>query len=251
MKNLITGIFLFIAISSFSQNRSNIEADYEIHGYFKNYQEFDIDTLKKKKFKHIRTINSTIGGFEFERMLDNNLKQSIYTITADLPIKGRTYYKKYSVSVFSKSDSIIGLITYNVYTGSVNSYFDYKKLDVHIELHNKFYETKLRISDFVDQLKKMETYGYSCDYAPISNAPLVYKDVYFDNIRNGKYFRNWLTSFSPELQSFGVDALEYLEEKYKLPLSPNEKKIITHVKTRNSKLQACSGCVTFPRKVYD
>ena len=234
----------------FSQNREESEASYEIQGYFKNYQEFNLDTLKCKKFNYIRMINSIRGGFEFERELDDSLKQSIYTIIIDYPLGSYMRHKEYTVSVFSENDSIIGLINYDVYRGNINSYFDYEKLNEYIESHNKFYKTELGISDFVDQLKKRKIYGYSCG-SNISDLPLEHDDIYFDNIRNAKYFRNWLTAFNPELQTIGVEALKYLEKNKKLPLSPFEKKIIEHIKTRNSKLLICGGCVVFPQKYYD
>ncbi|EDP98053.1 hypothetical protein U8527_18815 [Kordia algicida OT-1] len=251
MKKIITCTFLLQSLLLFSQSKEGIEADYELQGYFKNYQEFNLDSLKKKKFKHIRLINSIRGGFEFDRILDNNLKQAIYTITIEHPLGRYSRYKEYKVHVFSKRDSIICLISYEESTGNVNSYFDYEKLSAHIELHNKLYETNFRISDFVDQLKERRIYGFQCGYSSIANAPLVYNDIYFDDIRNGKYFRKWLTSFNPELQAYGVKGLEGLEEKEKLPLSPLEKKLIKHIKERNSTLLICGGCVSFPRKLYD
>ncbi len=234
-----------------SQSQEGIDADYELQGYFKNYQEFDLDFLEKKKFKYIRTINPTRGGFEFERMLDNNLKQSIYTIIVDHPLGRYSRYKEYKVHVFSKQDAIICLISYEAGTGNINSYFDYEKLSTHIELHNKLYETNFRISDFVDQLKERKTYGFSCGYSPVANEALQHGGIYLDNIRNATYFRKWLKSFNPELQAFGIHALERLEEKEKLPLSPLEEKLIKHIKTRNSTILICGGCVSFPGKLYD
>ena len=73
------------------------------------------------------------------------------------------------------------------------------------------------------KLKKKKIYGYSCG-SNISNLPLEHDDIYFDNIRNAKYFRNWLTAFNPELQTFGVEALKYLEKNKKLPFLVNNKK---------------------------
>lgn len=251
MKKIITCIILLQSLFLCSQNQEGIEADYELQGYFKNYQEFNLDSLEKKKFKYILAVNPTRGGFQFERTLDNNLKQSIYNITIDHPWGKSSRYKEYKVHVFSKQDSIIGLLSYEARTGNVNFYYDDKKLAAHIELHNEFYETKFRISDFVDQLKEMRIYGFQCNYSPIANAPLTYNDIYFDNIRNAKHFRKWLKSFNPELQSYGIKALEDLEEKEKLPLSPLEKKLIKHVKTRNSTMLICGGCVSFPGKLYD
>ncbi|WP_430410028.1 hypothetical protein [Kordia sp.] len=253
MKKIITCIFLLQSLLLCSQNQEGIDADYELQGYFKNYQEFNLYSLKKKKFKHIRLINprETGGGFEFDRMLDNNLKQAIYTITIEHPLGRYSRYKEYKIHVFSKRDAIICLISYEASTGNVNSYYNDEKLSAHIELHNKLYETNYRISDFVAQLKERRIYGFQCSYSPIANAPLVYDDIYFDDIRNGKHFRKWLTSFNPELQAYGIHALERLEEKEKLPLSPLEKKLIKHIKTRNSTLLICGGCVSFPRKIYD
>ena len=251
MKMIVTCIILLQSLLLCSQNQEGIEADYELQGYFKNYQEFNLDSLEKKKFKFIHTINPTRGGFEFERTLDNNLKQSIYTITVDHPLGKYSRYKEYKVHVFSKQDVIICLISYEARTGNVNSYYDDKKLSTHIELHNELYETKFEISDFIDQLKEMKTYGFSCGYAPVMNEALQHDDIYLDSVRNGKHFRKWLKSFNPELQAFGIKALERLEEKEKLPLSPLEKKLIKHIKARNSIMLICGGCVSFPGKLYD
>ncbi|QHI38387.1 hypothetical protein IMCC3317_37790 [Kordia antarctica] len=251
MKKIITCTFFLLSVCLFSQNKEEIEADYELQGYFKNYQEFNIDSLKAKKFKHIVYIDLQGNGFIFERKLENNLKQTVYTILVNFPYGKYQRHKEYKVHMFSKNDSIIGLISYHAKTGSVNSYFDYKKLYAHIELHNELYETKFGVSDFIDQFKTMKTYGFHCGFSPIMNGALQHDDFYFDNIRNAKHFRKWLKSFNPELQAFGIKALEHLEEKEKLPLSPLEKKLIKHIKTRNSTLLICGGCVSFPRRLYD
>ncbi|WP_298513848.1 hypothetical protein [uncultured Kordia sp.] len=250
MKKIITCIFFLQSLFLCSQNNKEIEADYEMQGYFKNYQEFNLDSLQKKKFTYIRDINSTNGGFEFERKLDEGLKQSIYTITIDYPSGKYMKYKEYKVYVFSKKDTIIGLINYDTYRKKTNSYFDYEKLSLYVKQHNEFYKTTLEISDFVDQLKQMEIYGYSCGYSPVANALLEHRDLYFDDLKNAEYFREWLTSFNPELQAYGLDALEHLEENEQLPLSPLEKKIIKYIKTRNTTLLQCGGCVIFPDKIY-
>lgn len=251
MKKIVLYLFLFQSMILFSQNSEEIEADYEMQGYFKNYQEFNLDTLKKKKFKHILGINTIRGGFEFDRMLDYNLKHSIYTIIVDFPLENKNYrYIEYKVHVFSKNDVIIGLINYNTFRKKTNSYFDYEKMLVHMDSHNDFYETELEISDFVSQLEKLEIYGYACGLMADLGKPLEHNEIYFSDIRNAEIFRTWLKSFSPELQSFGVDALEFLEENEKLPLSPHEKKIIQHIKLRNSVLYACGGCIVSPRKIY-
>mgnify|MGYP006159469431 FL=1 len=65
-------ILLLFSHSSFSQNEIELKADYEMQGYFKDYSKFNIDSLKREKFKIIKQIDLRRTGFRFERCLQNH-----------------------------------------------------------------------------------------------------------------------------------------------------------------------------------
>jgi hypothetical protein len=45
------------------------------------------------------------------------------------------------------------------------------------------------------------------------------------------------------LQTYGVEALEYLQNKKGIKLSELDKKLLLNIKNRNSILNTCSGCL--------
>ena len=251
MRNLIIFIFLISSCSSFSQNRNELEADYEMQGYFKNYWEFNLDSLKNKKFKHVKEINSLTGGFQFERQRDAGVTESIYNITIDFAEGKWMKYKEYNVHIFSKNDSIFGLINYDQYREKTNYYFDFGKLKAYLEYHNEFYQSELTITDFVNQILDDHIYGYVCGYAPVVYDVPRYNDLKFDKKKNISEFRNWIKSFNPELQTYGIDALEYLDKNKGIKLTELDKKLISNIKKRNSILNTCSGCLGIYEKANE
>ena len=74
MRILIIYIFLTFSFQSFSQNKAEIEADYEIQGFFKNYENFSIDLLKNQKFELVKEDDRGFGELLFERKRDNGIK---------------------------------------------------------------------------------------------------------------------------------------------------------------------------------
>ncbi|GGE00004.1 hypothetical protein [Planktosalinus lacus] len=243
MRILIICLYLLISFNSFSQNREEIQADFEMQGYFKDYWKFDLDSLEKREFKYVRDINSIFGGFRFERDRDNGITELIYSIQIDYPVGKWMEYKEYQVHVFSKNDTIIGLINYDPFREKTNFYFDFEVLKKQIDFHNTYYKTNFTISDFVDQILDDRIYGYVCGYAPVVYDVPRYNELLFDDKKNISEFRHWIKSFNPELQTYGVDALEYLEKNKKVKLTESDKKIIRTIKKRNSTLNTCSGCL--------
>ncbi|MGS2727870.1 hypothetical protein ACU8DI_14770 [Psychroserpens sp. BH13MA-6] len=243
MRILTVYIFLIFSFQSFSQNKAEIEADYEMQGYFKNYENFSIDSLKNQGFQFIKEDDRGFGELLFERKRDNGISEKIYRVLINYVSDRYTKYKEYKVHSFSKNDSIIGLINYDKYREKTNYYFDFEKLKNYLEYHNEFYKSELTTSDFVNQVLADHVYGYYCGFAPVSYDVPRYNDLIFDDKRNISEFRNWLKSFNPELQTYGIDAIEYLEKNKGLKLTELDKKLISNIKKRNSILNTCSGCL--------
>lgn len=112
-----------------------------------------------------------------------------------------------------------------------------------MDFHNEFYQSKLTITDFVNQSLEDHIYGYVCGFAPISYDVPRYNDLLFNKEKNISEFRNWIKSFNIELQTYGVEALQYLQNKKGIKLSELDKKLILNIKNRNSILNTCSGCL--------
>ncbi|NHN24717.1 hypothetical protein FIA58_003425 [Flavobacterium jejuense] len=227
---------------SFSQSKNEIEADFEMQTYFKNYSEFNLDSLKKKKFKAVKEIESLRTDFEFERVLDGGIKESIYNIVINFVDEHSFKDKEYKVHIFKKNNSIFGLINYDAHRKKKNQYFEEEKLDDYLQFHNIFYQTNFNTTDFVSQVLENLIYSYYCGYgATITKVP-EYNNLKFNKKKNRKTFTNWLKSFNPELQTYGLDALLYLEKNKGIQVTELEKKLIANIKNRNSVLNTCSGC---------
>ena len=236
-------ILLLFSHSSFSQNEIELKADYEMQGYFKDYSKFNIDSLKREKFKIIKQIDPRRTGFRFERQIDSVVTEAIYDISIEYVEGEWMKYKEYKVHLFSRNDSIFGLINYDTFREKSNYYFDFEKLQNFLDYHNEFYQSNFTGKDFINQVLAEHIYGYVCGIAPVFYEVPRYDDLKFDKKRNISKFRDWLKSFSPELQTYGVDALNYLEKNKGIQLTPLDKKLILSIKTRNSILNTCSGCL--------
>jgi len=243
MRILTIYIFLIFSFQSFSQNKAEIEADYEMQGYFKNYENFSIDSLKNQKFELVKEDDRGFGELLFERERDNGVSEKIYRVLINYISDRFTKYKEYKVHTFSKNDSIFGLINYDQYREKTNYYFDFEKLKAQLKFHNEFYQSELTITDFINQSLEDHIYGYVCGFAPISYDIPRYNKLRFDKKKNISEFRNWVKSFNIELQTYGVKALEYLQNKKGIKLTELDKKLILNIKNRNSILNTCSGCL--------
>lgn len=251
-----TIIFLCIILHSFqlfSQNKNEIDADYEIQSYFKNYESFNIDTLMNKKFNSFEIdtvfLNDCLS-IALQRERDNCLSERIYDVKILFAEKGYMRIKLYKTHIFSnKNDGkIVGLINYNSHREKTNFYFDFEYLKNYIKKHNVFYNTKFGIKDFINQVTDTH---YCGNCSSTFYIPPRYLDLEFDKQENVSEFRNWIKSFNIELQTNGVEALEYIEKSKNYKLTEFDKKIINNIKTRNSTVIYCSGDVVLYWKVFD
>tara|TARA_R100000322_G_C5374946_1_gene174544 strand:- start:5 stop:754 length:750 start_codon:yes stop_codon:yes gene_type:complete len=230
-------ILLFIIhLNSVAQdNGIEIEADYEIQGYFKNFTDFDIDSLLMKKFTHITKVNEFHTKEMLQRNIDFGLTENIYNVNILYSEKEpRLKTKSYKVNVYKENDSIIGLINYEPYRNKVNFYFDFEKLAKVIDKHNSFYNVKSDYSDFINESMINTKFDYVINEnneIEILDSKLVYfkSDVNFKQV-----YSKWLKSYNIDFQNYGVKSLEYLSEKKKIELTVEEKKLIKYINKRNS-----------------
>lgn len=228
--------FFIINLNSIAQNNKiEIEADYEIQGYFKNFSDFNIDSLLIKKFTYITKINEFHTKEILLRNIDFGLTENIYNVTILYSEKEPGLKtKSYKVNVYKENDSIIGLINYEPYRNKVNFYFDFEKLAKVIDAHNSFYNVKYDFSDFINE----SIIDQKSDYIINQNREIEILDsklIYYksDSIFR-KVYSKWLKSFNIDFQNYGAKSLEYLSEKKKVKLTVEEKRLIKHIKERNS-----------------
>ncbi len=242
MKLLLFLSFSLLSLHSFSQN-PEIEADYELQGYLKNYKEFDFEKLLATKFNHISEIDTKRSIKKYSREIDFNFTEDLYEISIEY-ISGNTIRSMdYNLRVFKENDKVFGVIVSEELWQRKYFYFDYDKLHDYVEKHNTFYGSEKSMRDFINETKDGEVYTYYCGFsAPIKKIPS-YDGHLFNNKKNVDVFKNWLYSFNIEKQNYGIDALEYLTKKGKIELTENDIKAIDHIKKRNSILETCSGCL--------
>ncbi len=250
-----TTIFICIIVHSFhifSQNKNEIDADCEIQSYFKNYEKFNIDTLLNKKFNsfEIDTIflKDCLSNM-LQRERDGCILEKVFDIRITFPENGYMAGNEYSVYLFSNknNDKILGLINYNFRRKKINSNFDFEYLKNYIKKHNIFYNTQFEIKDFINQITDTH---YCGNCSSTFYIPPKYLNLEFDKKENVSEFRKWIKSFNIELQTNGVEALEYISKNKNYKLSESDKKIIENIKARNSTVIYCAGDVILYRRVF-
>ena len=111
-------------------------------------------------------------------------------------------------------------------------------LNEYISKHHKFYQVNLNEADFEEQVLAEYVVGFGCGFSgeqisKESKATLRYSDN-----KNIKKLNDYLTSFSPELQTLGAIGLFKIGK-----LNDSQNKIISHLKSRNSEINSCAGCI--------
>ena len=233
MKIFIT-LFLVTFFSTYAQNADEL-ADTEFRKYLNDFENFNLDSLTTKKFIH----------FEVQPPFSNTGIQRDFNITEDkvyviiIP-NGWDFFLDYNLHIFKENDSIIGVIVKEY--SNFKYYFKDYKLPSLVAKHNDFYNTSLTVSEYLNELLEMEIYGYYCGYSPVYKEVPEKDDFLFDKLENIEVFRKWLGSPNLELQTYGVDAMEYLKKHTKFKFRKEDHKLIKHIKHRNSLINTCSGC---------
>jgi hypothetical protein len=244
----IVYLFTITFISNaYSQNKWK-QANAEFQSYLKNFSEFNYDSLTQKSFKSIEKIGGLFkaNSLKCKRNRDFGIIETIYSIEIEY-LTEKSYYSsiEYDVHIFSKKNTIFGIASNQVGTRRNNqtSYFNNVELELLLKKHNQFYESEITKDDFTQNILTLHVYGHHCGEEGTENPSYFYGGISYKKSKNKKLFQNWLKSFNLELQTYGVEGLEYLNEHKGLKLSDSEKDMIAHIKERNSLLNSCGGCL--------
>lgn len=252
MKNL----FLLIAILFSAMCYSQQNIDEELQLYLSDFKHFNFEKLKNKEFKYsVDTLNlpqylRNTFYKKVTRDLDFGIKESIYSICLNY-VRDDDFLKHTSniLHVLSKDSTIIGIICLNEYKKIKTTHFDESEIRKYITRHDSLYQTTTQIDDFVNELTQQTVYGYLCGIAPVLRDIPEKDGLKFNDMKNIEVFRKWIRSYNPELQTYGVDAINYIYKQPKFSigkkqsiLEKQDKDLVKYVKYRNSIINTCSGC---------
>lgn len=221
---------------------------------------FSFDELSKKDFGGSSNENlpKKYINEEVTRDLDFGVKESIYQVR--LPYIENDEFTLFIAKfhLLLQDSTNIGIIVDPIYEEEKYAFFDEGKITEYILKHDSLYQTKTTKDDLIKDLTAYEPYGYMCGMAPVMNMGTQKDGLSFDDFKNIATFREWLRSYNPEIQTYGVDAIHHVYKKPNFLIGEEEKRIAEHDKTltkhiakRNSILYICEGCVIgIYRKVF-
>lgn len=157
---------------------------------------------------------------------------------------------QYQIDLITKNDSIYlkSLKTeyFKKYTYQI---FDKILLRDYLEKRNLFYKSDKDLKDLLKEISLDETFAMNCGeiFQYTKQGMKVNKLV---KNRAFRSLKNMLSSFNCEKQSFGVIGFKQLTANG-IDFPKEYDKLIEHIKTRNSEVQICSGCITgLVQKIY-
>ena len=223
-------LFLFIFQITFGQ--SNLDDLKKYMEHIENVSE--LSNIKNKKFE---VLSVFLIQNEIERSIDFGFKHHRILVEPD-----QGYDIKLNLISRNGKIQIAWISEYDSYKeGNLNTMTLIKNPDFliqYVQNHNKLYQTKLTEQDFINQTLKEYVVGFGCGITASNIPKQAKKMLKFVKHKNRKMLQEYLTSFSPELQTLGAIGLIRLGN-----LSPLQKNIIEHFKKRNSVISTCAGCL--------
>jgi len=249
MHKILLILFFLFGIQIYSQENAFIELD----TYLSDYKNFDFKKFKNHEFENLTfEVNTIEGDSVAQREIDWKITETIYALEVSYRQDNSFKYKFLALRTFAQNGDIFLIIYHNdMFDGEDSNpkYFGRdEKINSILKAHNDFYKSNLTVKEMINQISEDEL--YSCDENNSSEKIPSHNGYEFIK-SNIDEFRNWTQSFNPELQTSGIHALEYLQKKNNVKLIEQDKKIIKHIKTRNSLLNSCSGCLIIYRKAFD
>ncbi len=247
MKRLFLILFAALSYAVYSQNDTNENFD-EIERYLCDYKNFDFEVLKSTNFNN-GELKVGKGFFDahktYSRNIDYGITDDCYAVmffnqSNSFPVKD------YYIHILSYRESIIGVVydigmVYNDYSSKPKSCYDKEQIDEFIAWHNEYYDTESTVDDLIEGIADTRYYSYHCGYSGQGTNVPEYQGEEFTEA-DIDVFRSWIASYSIEVQNYGYDALNHLRKKVGVKLSKTDKKILRHIKRRNSVINFCYGC---------
>lgn len=111
-------------------------------------------------------------------------------------------------------------------------------LSTYISKHNELYKTEQTESDLKEQILAEYVVGFGCGLSGNQISKESKKSIQWTKRKSERKLNNYLTSISPELQTLGAIGLLKIGK-----LDSEQKRLIEHLKNRNSVIFSCSGCL--------
>ncbi|WP_284650923.1 hypothetical protein [Flavobacterium terrisoli] len=253
INRIILVVFLLFSINVIFSQNSYQRVSHEMNEIFKDYKNFSLDVVLNHDFKSDYKVIKKDTKLIFDRNLDfgyHNKRMLITINNYGQAPSDRANNFGYIVDLVVKNDSIIAFLNLKNYAPDSQIYYDEVKVQRYVNLHDKFYQTKTTVKDFISSFEKQTTYGFFCGYSPIDYGVPTHEGLFFDKAENRKTFFDWLKSYDLGLQANGVTALEFLRDNKKVVLTGEENRIINSIRTRNTIINVCSGCTSEYSKLY-
>ena len=240
MKNLL--IILILSLIQIVNGQDNVD---KLKTFLETVSK--TDSLKEKiKTAKIENLDILEVYVELERDIDFGYRQHRMSI---LHLSGRDLKLN-----FISKDSLIEFGWISEYRLNDDKHLHLKQfksspilMKEYLTNHNKFYETNLKRDEFINQVITEDVVGFGCVFFNLNDVEKDFKKGFnskkLNRLKNRKYYMNWLKSFSPEIQTFGAIGLLSILNKYKISITNEEKRILNHLKQRNSIIFSCSGCL--------
>lgn len=210
--------------------------------FSKCYTLSSIDTTLKKYFNSFKIGSSN---YIINRKLDFGYRQIILEFEVEF---GSNNVQDFRICILADSqDSIVlGVIQLLMDNEkplrSKRFNFNKRKVTAYKRQHNSLYQYRISKNKFQKQITKQRVFGFGCGYTGKYNPPEALKMM--KCVKRGRYkqLSKFLRQLNPELQAYGVLGLIELNRNG-ITITLSDSIIIEHLKTRNTEVNYCSGCI--------
>ena len=198
---------------------------------------YRLDTLKSKFIPSRSYVNDY-----FNRDIDFRFKHRRITMSLN--------FATYQIDLLCRNDTVFLSSITTVDYKNIN-YDKYEKdvIDQFLKQRNDFYSSLKTPQQLINEISLPEEYAFYCG----DGMPKTQKGKYIEQLVDDEdtaTLIDMLKSINCETQAYGVAGLEMLEKRDN-QVSYNTKKLIDHIKRRNSELVVCSGCLSgLIEKIY-
>ncbi|MGJ8684847.1 MAG: hypothetical protein ACSHWW_09490 [Nonlabens sp.] len=224
----ITLTFLFIIIINAANAQLKFEELKQKISTYETVQEFDSLITSK----YMKDMNALLVYYEFKRPVDSGYQQNRITIDDYIKINFISKNGKLMFGWISKFDSNNKKIKHTEEIKPAEN-----KIKAYIKIHNSLYNSELTEKDLKTQILAEYVVGFGCGYSGNYISEESSKMMKYVKRKDISNLHDWLTAFSPELQTLGAIGLMQLGE-----INETQSQIIKGLKTRNTTISNCMGC---------
>ncbi|MBC9913485.1 hypothetical protein [Chitinophaga varians] len=235
-KVLITICYLFASFSLFSQEKQEIQSAIEPVKHI-----LHTETSCKQLQYRLDTLNKLISGRVF-------LNRDVDFSHRHIRLQPGFFRMGYCIDVLTKNDTIVLSCITGPDSAICFRNYDTSRLNDYLHQRNKFYQSSKSADELFAELSTQEFYAFYCGEGMQKTEGGKYTKRLVEE-KNTAALTDMLRSFNCETQAFGVAGFYMLKEKnYAIPAPV--KRLISHIKKRNSTLAICSGCFLSVEKIY-